>query len=128
MAGAKSRSLQRTPTLPRSVLVLILVVAAVVSNATWNVYQKQRAAQEKRHEAARRMERLTEREAFLTSELSRLATERGIEEEIRKKFRVTKEGEHMVVITGDEAPQVAPLTLPEPESLWAHVKNVFSAE
>ncbi len=50
---------------------------------------------------------LLSRRDFLNAEVTRLSTEKGIEIEIRKKFRVAKPGEELVVIIDDDGKEEA---------------------
>jgi len=50
---------------------------------------------------AEELARLTERAAVLEADVAHLLSERGIEEEIRDRYQVAKEGEHVVVILDD---------------------------
>ncbi len=65
---------------------------------TWNAYSKMRISAEKKEEVAREVAALKERMERLESEIQRLATPEGIEEELRKKFDVGKEGEEIYVL------------------------------
>lgn len=62
----------------------------------------------KERESARRVDdleakfgELNTRETELNEDISRLGTERGVEEEIRDKFSVTREGEFVAIIVDE---------------------------
>ena len=79
-------------------LVVLFVAAVFLGRAAFVMFTKQRAAAQLAQEAAADMTDLRTRQEYLTGEIARLETERGAEEEIRKKFRVVKEGEHLLVL------------------------------
>lgn len=89
-------------------LVVLLIVFALFAKGTWSVYQKSSYAKENRDRAEQELEQLNEREEALSIELTRLETPRGLEEEIRHKFDVGKEGEQLLVLVDAPEPVVLP--------------------
>lgn len=73
-------------------------VLVLMSLAAFNIYKKYRESSENRKRAQGELESLEQRNRELSSRIERLKTERGLEEEIRKKFNVAKEGEGVVII------------------------------
>ena len=104
-----------------TLLVLgIVVVFLIVS--VFEVYGKERQARMRRAEQERVLADLKEREEALKTELDRLGSARGIEEEIRSKFEVGKEGEELIVIV-DAGDETAP---PKPQKgLWERFLEWF---
>lgn len=68
------------------------------------------------------LDELKSREASLTAELDRLKTVRGIEQELREKYEVAKEGEKVIVLV--EPPKVA-AAVAEEGGFWHWLKNLF---
>lgn len=62
------------------------------------MYQKERETKENRIIAERRLSELEGREYALRKELDRVTSRRGIEEELRRRHDVAKEGEHLLII------------------------------
>lgn len=62
------------------------------------MYKKERDTRLRRIEQREVLDELEGREESLREEIERLSTERGIEEEVRSKFEVGKEGEEVVII------------------------------
>ncbi len=79
---------------------LLCIPLYVLSNAAWNAYAKEREAAHLRSEVVRELAEVRERESYLTAELDRATSERGIEQEMRQKFDVGKEGEEIIVLVG----------------------------
>ena len=94
-------------------LVVLVFLGVLLSIPTWGAYQKVQATSEARLSVASELHLLRTREVELQAEIDRLATDRGIEEEIRRKYEVGRQGEQMIVIVGEE-PHV-PTPRPEPQ-------------
>lgn len=109
----KKRQLKRILYSTGAIAILGAVVF-LLGHATWDVYQKAKMTDDKRQEALAELTRLQKQEATLQDELNRLQTARGMEEEVRTKFNVAKEGEKVVTIVSPQngersgVPQVAP--------------------
>ena len=84
------------------VLVVLGVIVFFLGHATWDVYQKAKVTDERRQEALNELSRLKKQEATLQDQLKRLQTDRGVEEEVRTKFNVAKEGEKVVTIVSPQ--------------------------
>lgn len=83
-------------------LILIIVVAFVLAKGVVKVLSKE-------YESANRARSLEEKAVALVlrgeeikADLARLQTEEGIKEEIRERFSVAEEGEHVAVIVDDK--------------------------
>jgi len=85
----------------RFMLVALLVLVLFMAKQVYDIYQKQGLSKEGLTSVLNENSELKNREKMLSSEIERLKTEDGIEEEIRNKFNVVKPGEHLVVIVDD---------------------------
>jgi len=79
-------------------LVILLILIAVAVNAVWGIYKKQHMAKVNLAKTAVVYAGLQAREKMLSSEIERLKTEEGKEEEIREKYGLVKPGEDVIVI------------------------------
>ena len=82
-------------------LIAIFVLLVFVVRATFSIYYKQKVSGENLSKAREEITELEKREKMLNSEIDRLKTDKGTEEEIRKKFMVGKAGEEVIVIVDD---------------------------
>ena len=80
------------------VVVVVFILVAVVGRSAWGVYQKEQESARNLLFVRSELKTLEERKAFLQEEVERLKTDQGIENEIRHKFQVAKDGESIVVI------------------------------
>jgi cell division protein FtsB len=81
--------------------VTIIILGLLVIWLSYNVfgmYKKERDTRLRRIEQREVLDELEGREESLREEIERLSTERGIEEEVRSKFEVGKEGEEVIII------------------------------
>ena len=79
-------------------LIILGLIVIWLLFVVWSMYQKEKDTRLRRIEQREILDELESRETSLRTEIERLSTERGIEEEIRSKFEVGKEGEEIVVI------------------------------
>lgn len=82
----------------RPMLVLLVVLLVVTLNSTWKMYEKASLAREQKNRLEKELEDLKSRELELEAKIANLKTERGLEEEIRGRFSVAKNGESVVVV------------------------------
>ena len=80
-----------------SFLILFISVIFLVKS-TYNIYKKSKLSFDNYTVVKRDYESLKDRKDMLDSEINRLKTDNGIEEEIRGKFNVAKPGETVVVV------------------------------
>jgi cell division protein FtsB len=74
-------------------------------------------------DAAEDLSNLTAREKTLSSELYKLDTSQGVEEEIRQKYPLAKPGEEVIVLTAAKA---STTTSSGSSSLWDEIVAWFS--
>lgn len=79
-------------------LIILAIIVVWLFFAVFDMYKKERDTGLKSAEQREILNELEERETALQDEINRLSTEKGIEEEIRSKFEVGREGEEMIII------------------------------
>ena len=80
-----------------SFLVLFIFII-FLARSTYDIYKKSKLSFDNYSMVKNDYDNLNTRKNMLESEIDRLKTENGIEEEIRSKFNVAKPGETVVVI------------------------------
>lgn len=78
--------------------VILFILVFFLGRATYNIYQKYKISSDNYVGVKRDYESLKARKDMLDSEINRLKTDSGIEEEIRGKFNVAKPGETVVIV------------------------------
>lgn len=83
----------------------IFLLATLISFGTWKRFTVERQMFEKREAAEAELRAQKERRALMEGKVNHLKEDRGIEEEIRNRFDVAKEGEQVVILVGDAPKQ-----------------------
>jgi cell division protein FtsB len=89
----------------RPVFILLVVLLLVAAHGTWKIYEKAIIAAEQKDRAAKDLADLKAREMDLEAKIASLKTDRGLEEEIRQRFSVVKNGESVVVVVDPSTQQ-----------------------
>lgn len=82
----------------KPILAILVIIVIWFSFAVRSMYKKESDTRLKRIEQKEILEELKTREWSLSEEIERLSTEYGIEQEVRSKFEVGKEGEEMIIV------------------------------
>ncbi len=105
-------------------LVILVVFIGIALKGAWGMYQKYHETVLNRRDAERHVADVSTREEFLQSEIERLKSGGGLDQEIREKFNVKKEGEEVVVIVDDKNSETE-MSRASVASLWLWFKNLF---
>jgi|SRR3989344_6163025 len=97
-----TRNVKRILYAPITIIVLMVLLVVLVRAAV-GAYLTELRNREGAANIERDTQDLRSREQFLSDEIERLQSSRGVEEELRNKFPVVKEGESMVIIVEPEA-------------------------
>ena len=73
----------------KTTLAILIIFIVLAANAVWGVYKKQSLTKENLAQTAATFDGLQAREKMLSSEIEKLKTETGKEEEIREKYSET---------------------------------------
>ena len=107
----------------RVTFVILLIFIGIVLKAVWGVYEKQKTTKDNLAKISLNLDSLRAREKMLSSEIERLKTEDGVEEEIRDKYGLVKPGEEVIIVVGGDADADPELTTPT--SFWQKIKDWF---
>ncbi len=106
-----------------TIIILILLSILLVKNII-DIYSKNTNANLRAQDAQKDLIRIEERKYILNKNLLRIKTTRGIEEELRQRFDVAREGEHLlVIIDRDMEVEIEPSTQSWISNLWHKFKN-----
>ena len=115
----------------KTVFVLLVCLAVFLSTAVYHRYVVATDTKEKLEERRVDLEALQLRAEVLNTKVEYLENERGIEEELRNRFDVAKEGEQVVVIIDDRENREPTATsetnsiIMEEESLGKNLLKLF---
>ena len=82
---------------------ILFVILLILLNSVYGVYKRGEIARINRIEGDRKLGLLRDRQERLSKEIAKLSTDRGVEEELRNKFQITKKGEEVMIVV-DEIP------------------------
>jgi cell division protein FtsB len=88
----------------KPVLIGLLVLIVILVRATWGVFQKEQESRRNVAMVHAELQTLNERKMVLERETNKLNTQEGIENAIREKFQVSKEGESVLVVVDKPLP------------------------
>lgn len=91
-------------------LFFLFCIACFMLLSAYERYAVERETAQKLEERMNELRLIEEREATLQKSVEHMKNERGIEEEIRNRFDVAKEGEEVVIILEDEKTNMRPLS------------------
>ena len=106
-------------------ILLLLVVCFVLAKASWNVFSKERESSDKTAQAAFALEALRARETNLSSDIERLSTPQGTEEEIRENFPMAKKGEKLVIFLDNASATQSEDGESTLQQVWQKMKGLF---
>src|ERR1035437_2788325 len=78
--------------------VILFILIIFLGKSTLDIYKKYKISSDNYNETKKEYDSLQSRKGMLSSEINKLNTESGIEEEIRSKFSVAKPGETVVTV------------------------------
>lgn len=82
----------------KGMLFALSVIFVIFAQSTWKLWQRERETARETEALGSELLALTAKEATLSSRVEALKTDRGVEEAIREKFKVAKQGEGVVVV------------------------------
>jgi len=105
MREFQERRLTRRITQSRFIGVVIFLALALLLKGTYSVYLKYRESSARRAVAEGQLRDLENRQAALSETIDKLATEKGVDEEIRRQLNMAKEGEEVALIVDRKVPE-----------------------
>lgn len=98
----------------RPVIFFLGIMIVFIASAVYSRWQIERDLHERRVASEAALVEATQRKAELEKKVEYLEGERGIEEEIRKHFDVAREGETVIILTGEasDTPREEPPSSP----------------
>ena len=86
----------------KTTISILFLLTILLSFSVYERFVVERHVAEKRAEREEDLHRLKERASVLEENLEHLGSERGMEEELRSRFDVAKEGEQVIILVEDE--------------------------
>jgi len=108
----------------RATLIVLSAFSAILIFGLFNIVPKAMSTSRNKDLIVGQLDSLKKQSDSLEGQIEKLKTNDGVEEKIREKFRVVKDGEGLVVIVDDQKPA-------EPEApakqgiFWSFLKDLF---
>lgn len=109
----------------RITILVLFIVIIFLFKAVYDIFEKERISANDVAAVERDYKSLESRQNMLKSEIDKLNTKEGIEEEIRGKFSVAKPGETVVVIV-DSTSSTSTSAVNSSRSLWQRFVDLFN--
>lgn len=103
MLDFKKRQKVRRRIYSRYTIALLVIILLFLLHGTWGIFKKMQASKVKLEAAVETRQNLESRHSAIETQIRHLDTETGLEEEIRTKYNLAKEGEHVIVLVDTEA-------------------------
>ena len=91
-------------------VVILFTLALFMSMSAYGRFAVERETNQKLEVRESDLEALRERAAALEAKVEHLKNDRGLEEELRKRFDIAREGEQIVIIIDDETEDTENIT------------------
>src|SRR3990172_8407411 len=105
-------------------LLVLFVFSVILIILLIDIIPKEISTRRNKQTVLNQLNSLKDQSLALGSQIEKLKTNDGLEEKIREKFRVVKEGEGLIVIVDDQNSSNVALT-PKTASFWNFLKNLF---
>jgi cell division protein FtsB len=109
-------------------LAVLFCLIILFSYNILGLISKERQTAQKRNIQLENIEVLHKREKDLSMNIAKLNTEEGIEDTIREKYQVVKEGEKEVIIVDEQEKKPEVDTTKKDHSFWGFIKRMFGAD
>ncbi|MBI1974256.1 MAG: septum formation initiator family protein [Candidatus Zambryskibacteria bacterium] len=84
------------------VIILLSIAAFTLTKGAIKILVKEKESRQKVEALRQEISAMTVREELLKKKIERLGTPEGLEEEIKEKFSVVREGEHAAIIVDEK--------------------------
>lgn len=97
-------------------IIIMAIFVVLILHSAWRMHEKSLDALSKRDKALEELHVLETRKAELETDVARLSSDRGIEEEIRDRFMVAKEGEKVMIVVAPKIDDAHTITVPSDQN------------
>ena len=99
-------------------IVLLVIILVLAARAAWGIYQKDRISAERLAQVEANAGKLRAQQTSLNQRIEYLSTDRGVEAELREKYRAVKDGESVAVVI-DSADATSSAATSTPPVSWS---------
>ncbi len=107
-------------------MIVFFVILVILLKANILMYMKVRASAERREQIELQLKELNDRKQNLESEVARLNSKIGVEDELRNRFNLMKENEEMIIILEDEKADLDETLVKNEKTFFQKIKGWFA--
>jgi cell division protein FtsB len=107
------------------VLLILAIILVLLFRGVLSVYKKEKLTSQNLKQDKTELNKIISRQNNLASSLEYLKTDQGVENEIRSKFRVVKEGEKVSIIIDEQKTDEPVSTTTTENGFWYNIVNWF---
>ncbi len=91
----------------RPVLIFLIILLLLFAWGVIGLFNKMQMTRENRRLAENKLAELQKKKEIFSADVAKLESQDGIEESIREKFPVVKDGEELIIVVDDKTPPAA---------------------
>ena len=107
------------------VMIVVIVVCIILAKADWNIHEKMRASALRLEQSQSELTKLQARQTELSSKVSYLSNDQGVESELRTKYLAVRQGESVDVIVDTNQATTSTSTTPVEEGWFTRFLHMF---
>lgn len=100
----------------KPMIIVMAIFVVILGRGAWSMHEKSVDAIKNRDKALEELQTLQARKTELDGDIAHLSSDRGVEEEIRDRFMVAKEGEKVMIVVAPPEDQVHTITVQNDQS------------
>ena len=106
-------------------LLILLILLVLSAKGTWSILGKEKESAANLKRAKAQLAELNSTNSALSQELAGLETTEGVENEIRSKYDVAKNGEQVLVVVDKDSSSASSTEASENKNWWQKFLNLF---
>lgn len=106
-------------------IALLVAILILLLNGTWGIFRKMNESKVKLEASQDKYESVKKRHEALDSQIKHLGTETGLEEEIRTRYNLSREGENVIVLVDNESNVDDSDANKDKNSFWSKMSSWF---
>lgn len=126
MAEYQKNKNPKNSTYSKVTIFVLSFFSIILIVGLFRIIPKERATKENTKQVLEVLGTLQNQSTSLAYQIDSLRTQDGIEEQIREKFRVVKEGEGLVVIVDEKRDKNETQSVVKTGNFWGFLKGIFN--
>ena len=116
MLDFKQKNRFRRALYAKPTIICLIAILGFMAKGAWGMYEKSATSNTNKERAQEELAALLVREKILNQDIIDLSSDRGVDEKIRERFMVAKEGESVMVIANPKVEKTYTITVNDEEA------------